>query len=132
VGPYPEQISRRPIKKNVSRKEHIYNGWPHFGPTHCMCLDECCHSWEYGCICRICPCQKGIDHDPATLAQIREALDRLCPITKAERKTASSAATKKNVNATRVNIAAPKTTRNASRTTRKSKGTGDEHRTKKS
>jgi hypothetical protein len=59
---------RKPI--DVSKKEHTPNGFPHYSTItkhgHCMCLDECCQSWENGCICKYCPCKRGIPHEHRT------------------------------------------------------------------
>lgn len=70
--PKRKQSRRRPV-------EHIYNGFPHYSTTkigHCICLDECCQSWDDGCICRTCPCRLGIPHGQTAKEEIEEINDK--------------------------------------------------------
>lgn len=73
------------VRKRPKGKPHIYNSFPHYSaaePNHCICLDECCQSDYYGCVCMSCPCRVGIFHEPylrqeiALLEKIRQEKEK--------------------------------------------------------
>lgn len=62
----PVRVGRPKAKPRKPRHEGKGMHFTRLEPHMCMCLGDCCNSWETGCICRQCPCNNGgPDHDLA-------------------------------------------------------------------